>query len=1175
MNHPYTLPRIIFFLPLLVLMQALQIKAQDKQIDNALLWKVTGKTLLKPSFLFGTIHLQDQRVFNFNDSLYRFIQSAEGFAMEIHPDSVISALMEKADETASDKLIKKYLKKDEFDQLSRKLKKDGIDAGRLTLREAYLLRDHLSKPEPRSDDMPTFVDAYLFGMAKNQGKEIVGLEKATDQVNMLDDLKGDFDVKELLKGRKKEKTLTERLIQLYIREDLRAIQQLMSYLPQETEDKLLTMRNLGMVSKMDSLIQSKSFVVAVGTAHLPGEQGMIELLRRKGYTVEPVFTKTRTHANNYAIKAEQKLVWVDVKEPKLGYSVRMPGKPSPMDMMNGGMKMNMYMDLTTMKLYYTAFVVPGISVTKQNADSILQSMSKNAMATSKGQAISNKRFTKDNFEGIDFVYKQTTDKMFARVQALAMGKRVYLVGVGSPKQEDLHSTEANDFFKGFLIEDMHVQAWETHSFNDYHFKVSLPAVPKIVKLPVTDSSVYSVQINTMETTRGSFFGVTIVTANPSYVVPDDSVYFASAVERLQENMEVDDLRQKDTLFQGFNARRIHARLKGDLWLNCLMIGRGNRIYNLMSIGNVADSAHADVHTFFESFALTDYPKVKWYQKTLNEFGLIVPVSSEFSKLDYLDAREDSAANRRNYQWLTYDSSSATTFFITRNGLSPYLWVKHDSILLKKYMEDLTDKGEVRTGYRFVKNGGSKGIEFNIRKPNTSLSQTIRVLINGQALYVLQTDVPHEYLKNSNYQQFLENFRFVKEESSAFLASNSFKRLLTDLRSADSVVHSRAYDDLSDMIFDSTDIEAILKAMCTEYVLDTLHYYTVPEKLQDALVTLRHPQFTDLVVKQYNSLDGSQEKFKYALLEVLARHKTAASYELINKLLKQGIPASGDAIGFTQRLRDSILLTKKLYPQLLVMAGDTVLGSSLFNVHREMLDSNLVSVDEFRSRQSQLFKVAKRELEKITHNKEEEYYSPGFYSLIYVLGQLKTDSARQVLRQFMNSKPLNVKYIAAVQLLKNHQQVDAITLQSLASDKDYRISLYDELKELNQEKLFPARFFNQKAFSESYLHLGLDEDSPEKLSFVGERVLLHNGRKQKFFLYKATFEYEGKQTSYLGISGPFKTDGKTVTIDNNISGVYWEEEFRQSFIDSHLKAYMSEFEETDEELLPPPPSSLKK
>ena len=679
--------RVGILLPLLVLILSLRVQSQGKPIENALLWKVTGNCLLKPSFLFGTIHLQDRRVFNFNDSLYSFIQSADGFAMEIHPDSVVSALMQKA---------------------------DGNNSGNL-------LRKHLSKPGARHDDMPTFVDAYLYGVARNQGKEIAGLEKASDQLRMLDKIKGNVDVKQLLKGMKKERNITERLVQLYMKENLQGIHQLMSYLPQETEDNLLNLRNHVMVLKMDSLIQAKSYVVAVGTAHLPGKQGMIELLRQKGYRVEPVFTTSRTHASNYAIKAAQTTAWTDVQEPQHGYTVRMPGKPSLVDMLNGNMNMNMYMDIASMKLYYAAFVVPTINVTKQNVDSILQAMCKTSMAPSKGEAISRRRFTKGKFEVIDFAYRQATDKMFARVQAIAMGKRTYLVGFSSPRRDDVTSPEVDTFFDSFTLVDMPRHEWETQTFPAHYFRVALPVKATVIDLPVNDSSVSSVQFNSIDNNTGAYFGLTVLTVAPGFYIRADSVYFSDELLRLHETMKLYDLQQQDTAFEGFPARKIEARLKDGRMLNCFMISRGTRVYNLTAITTSEDSADANVGLFFKSFSFIDYPKLVWKAVVLTGPGITVASPGTFSKIEYLDEKNDSAASGREFKWFTYDSATATAFYVMRKKLSPYLWVKHDSLLLKRKMYDMLDVRDVVTGYKFLRHGSNSGIEFNIKTPGSSFT----------------------------------------------------------------------------------------------------------------------------------------------------------------------------------------------------------------------------------------------------------------------------------------------------------------------------------------------------------------------------------------------------------------------------------------------------------------------
>ena len=57
------------------------------------------------------------------------------------------------------------------------------------------------------------------------------------------------------------------------------------------EDLLLYNRNRNWVAKLKTLLPEKALVVAVGAGHLPGEQGVIELLRKEGYKLTPVQNK--------------------------------------------------------------------------------------------------------------------------------------------------------------------------------------------------------------------------------------------------------------------------------------------------------------------------------------------------------------------------------------------------------------------------------------------------------------------------------------------------------------------------------------------------------------------------------------------------------------------------------------------------------------------------------------------------------------------------------------------------------------------------------------------------------------------------------------------------------------------------------------------------------------------
>ena len=56
-------------------------------------------------------------------------------------------------------------------------------------------------------------------------------------------------------------------------------------------DILLYHRNQNWVEKLKSLLPKKSLLIAVGAGHLPGEKGVINLLRKEGYKLTPVANK--------------------------------------------------------------------------------------------------------------------------------------------------------------------------------------------------------------------------------------------------------------------------------------------------------------------------------------------------------------------------------------------------------------------------------------------------------------------------------------------------------------------------------------------------------------------------------------------------------------------------------------------------------------------------------------------------------------------------------------------------------------------------------------------------------------------------------------------------------------------------------------------------------------------
>src|SRR5687768_14209511 len=174
--------------------------AQNKKNAQSLLWRITGNGLTKPSYLYGTVHLRNKQLFNFGDSLYKSLENVDGFAMELDPEVLSSAVADNVEKNESKVFVRDKLSKSEFEKLNKKLRKEyGLDAENMTVKEFHQLREKLILPEGSPEDMSTFMDAYLYSIAKGQGKPVVGLEDIRDQMDEVEDTEYDIHPRDIRK----------------------------------------------------------------------------------------------------------------------------------------------------------------------------------------------------------------------------------------------------------------------------------------------------------------------------------------------------------------------------------------------------------------------------------------------------------------------------------------------------------------------------------------------------------------------------------------------------------------------------------------------------------------------------------------------------------------------------------------------------------------------------------------------------------------------------------------------------------------------------------------------------------------------------------------------------------------------------------------------------------------
>ena len=287
-----------------------RIVAAAKATPNAkgLLWRIE-KSGVAPSHLFGTIHLTDDRVNNLSPAVKDAFAGAKRVALEVadlSTASVSKALGQVGTLTqyTGGQSLKTELPPSEYAALQDMLKKRGQPLEMFDHTRPWLLGLMLALPQceqARQLRGLKVLDARLADDAKARGIPVVGLETLESQLKALASMSTLTQLASLVSTARygdRTEDSTETIVQAYLRRDLSIVFPLQHYmyekasLPrsavEEFEAVLVIRRNHTMRDAALPLLAEGSLYIGVGAAHLPGKEGLVELLRQSGYTVTAV-----------------------------------------------------------------------------------------------------------------------------------------------------------------------------------------------------------------------------------------------------------------------------------------------------------------------------------------------------------------------------------------------------------------------------------------------------------------------------------------------------------------------------------------------------------------------------------------------------------------------------------------------------------------------------------------------------------------------------------------------------------------------------------------------------------------------------------------------------------------------------------------------------------------------
>lgn len=272
------------------------------QSNAQLLWKISGNGLEKPSYLFGTHHIAPIHIC---DSIAGFNEAFNSCTqlygeLELEDIQAISKEIAKYTLLPQDSLLDKLYTPEEYKLIDEVVKKNmGVSADQLKMLKPVTISTQLSviiSMQAFNDFNPTLpLDAFLQKKAKEQGMSVKGFETSLFQAQILFGEPLPQQASSLLKTIKhfdKMKPFIVEMCDVYMKQDLDSIFKLMqdpelSFTPEEM-DRLVNNRNHNWSQQLKDIIPQQPTFIVVGGGHLPGSNGLIELLRKQGFTVTPV-----------------------------------------------------------------------------------------------------------------------------------------------------------------------------------------------------------------------------------------------------------------------------------------------------------------------------------------------------------------------------------------------------------------------------------------------------------------------------------------------------------------------------------------------------------------------------------------------------------------------------------------------------------------------------------------------------------------------------------------------------------------------------------------------------------------------------------------------------------------------------------------------------------------------
>ncbi|HWB62198.1 MAG TPA: TraB/GumN family protein [Chitinophagales bacterium] len=1110
----YCFKALTFFCFLLI---TLSITAQDKKYQG-LLWKISGNGMSKPSYLYGTMHVSNKVAFHLGDAFFKAIDSVSEVALELNPDTWLEEYMNSQEFLSSfstNFYFTDYSTNDPFEKTLDiyKYQKPTIEAELSTdpaLINTFMFRSDKSKADFQED---TYLDLYIYQTAKKLGKTVHGLES-------LPELNRDNDNAERAKAHEDNSIKRgksnymfdggDKIEEAYRRGDLYDLDSLNALLSTDsTREYIIFKRNKVMVARMVAIMKNHPLFTGVGAAHLPGEKGVIELLRAQGYTVEPVDMGERDAEKREQIenmKVERK--FSAFSPPDSLFSVEIP---KPVFCVKERWLQQNYLSADMVNgIYYTVSRIKSYAELRHFSKAKVQKMVDSLLYENvPGKIIEQKDIEKNGYPGT-YVLNKTRKGDYQAYNIFFTGPEIIIFKV-SGTGESAKGEYGQRFLNSIVLSNRVSNNWQTVTAADSSFSVLLPGKPvNYLQHPPVYSGNKTDLIATDTTTGNAYMVVRTTISNPDYF-EEDTFEMSLMAESFGDKNLYKERKRWWTELNGRKALQALYATPDSQIVEALFINQNLNFYTL-AVYYTNDSSNNNrfltslktrlpVYMHFETFndsilhfsvqlpykhIISNYMKT-WSYGTLNAN----PVKFQSKLETFTVPGSFETVEVKYYQYCPYYQNDDTAEFIKRRR-------KYES----KY-GDFIIKGQSSS-----LNKGDLTVNFLLTDTNTSKQLYERILMRNGLRYTISAYIDTLLGPSKFVQQFLESFAPADTVIGTSLFTDHSQIFLNDILSTDSLTRVHALDQADEAEFTNTSYPSLIKAF--DQIPATTSYADIKTALYLKFADVKTKAALPYLKKAYFDA-GDTSQFQFAILYSLAKMHTTDAISLFGKLVTSETPLSDERKDIYEAfapLYDSVALSKNLFPDLLDLITIDEYRYEVFSMLADLLDSNLVKPSLYKNYKGIILNQAKLELKResgarktASGDKENNYKLQNYITILMPFH--KEEKVRDYFDRLIKTDNPYVKMALAIKLEKNKEPVGDSVWYDLAKDEKRRVYLYSQLKKNNMESLYPEKFKTQAQFNESILKGFI----PSETNTLDSVVLLVNtpidyrGEKGRVYLYK--------------------------------------------------------------------------